>query len=75
MTRSMQRRLKNFLWGHRTLSPLRLLGSKLRMSLLVITLLGLTYLLLKSSTLGLILALLLWTLFFYLGYIILTYSI
>ena len=51
------------------------LGSKQRMLLSVTTLSVLTYLLLKGSTIGLILAVLLWILCFYLGYIILTYWI
>ncbi len=69
-------RLKKIaLWGAAILLPQLSAGSKLRTSLLATTLLGLTYLLLKVSTLGLILAVLLWILFFLAGYIILTYSI
>ena len=78
MMRSMARRkrLKKIaLWLATILLPRLSPGSKLRTILLVTILLGSTYLLLKGSTLGLILAVLLWTLFFYLGYIILIYSI
>ena len=71
-----RKRLKKIaLWLATNLLPRFSAGSKLRTTLLVTTLLALTFLLLKSSTLGLILAVLLWILFFLAGYIILTYSI
>ena len=75
MMNRMRRIQKTYRWqaANRSLQPLP--GSNVLMSLLVITLLGLTYLLSNASTLGLILAVLLWILLFYLGYIILTYWI
>ncbi len=73
---AQRRRLKKIaLWGATILLPRFSVGSKLPILLLGTISLGMTYLLSSVSTLGLILAVLYWILLFYLGYIILIYSI